>query len=472
MSSELPLHFLVRVNQLEGRIDPSYYIPDIVSKLEELTGSKYPLVKFEEVIESITNGVELRKYDEEGIPYIRFSDMKEDGVDLTNVKRVKLSQSAFPKKIKLKVGDLLLSRSGSLGLAAIVSEDLVDCVLSSHVMRIRLKSNLQVDGNYLVEFLRCSYGQSQIFRKKIGAIVAELDHKAVKSIIIPLPPLEIQNEVVETISEAYEQKKRLLSKANDLIDGIGKEFAQLMRIDYVSFNLHTPNSFSVNFREVKEEGRLDSYYYRPEFRVIVEELNKMTYQVVFLKEILLDIKGGMTPKTTESKHYSTSESGIPFLRVQNVTPEGIIMDDVKYISLEANEKLLKRSQLTPGDVLLTITGRIGDAAVVPQNFGRGNINQHIARLQCKDTVVPGYVAAFLNSFLGKMQILRKSTGGTRVAIDYGAIRSIKIPIPPIEVQEKISLRTDEIKSQAKGLRTEAEKVIPAARRLVEEILVD
>ena len=155
--------------------------------------------------------------------------------------------------------------------------------------------------------------------------------------------------------------------------------------------------------------------------------------------LISDISSGATPKVDEN--YYMDSFGIPFLRVQNVTDEGIDLSDVKFITRDVHNGMLKRSQLKKDDLVFTITGRIGSVAVVPDNF-EGNINQHSVRFQLKKQIVniptnPRYVAIFLNLTLGQSLSLREVTGGTRPALDYKALYSLKIILPPSNIQNHI-----------------------------------
>ena len=122
----------------------------------------------------------------------------------------------------------------------------------------------------------------------------------------------------------------------------------------------------------------------------------MRFDVFNLGVLITDISSGITPKVEED--YYTDSSGIPFLRVQNVTSLGIDLSDTKFIKREVHEGMLLRSQLKKDDLVFTITGRIGSVAVVPDNF-EGNINQHSVRFHLKAqtaniNINPDYVAVF------------------------------------------------------------------------------
>ena len=155
--------------------------------------------------------------------------------------------------------------------------------------------------------------------------------------------------------------------------------------------------------------------------------------------LINDISSGATPKVDENDY--TDASGIPFLRVQNVTDEGIDLSDVKFIKRDVHNSMLKRSQLKKDDLVFTITGRIGSVAVVPSNF-EGNINQHSVRFQLETQITniainPRYVAIFLNLALGQSLSMREVTGGTRPALDYKALYSLKTILPPTNIQNHI-----------------------------------
>ena len=128
--------------------------------------------------------------------------------------------------------------------------------------------------------------------------------------------------------------------------------------------------FILNRSEI--EKRLDPFYYIPQ--IVELETKIKVYNPKSLRDYVVSVSSGATPKTTErEKYYSDKENGIPFLRVQNITEYGLAPFDVKFINSETHQGYLKRSQVSEGDLLITITGRIGSAAVAPKKFS-GNIN--------------------------------------------------------------------------------------------------
>lgn len=147
-----------------------------------------------------------------------------------------------------------------------------------------------------------------------------------------------------------------------------------------------------------------------------------------LRDFIKQMASGATPKITENdKYYSDSINGIPFLRVQNLASEGLEWSDCKYISRETHNGMLKRSQVFSGDLLVKITGvgRMAITSIAPEGF-EGNINQHMVVIKTKEPELNEQIAAFLNSDTGERLASHRSTGGTRPALDYSALRSIPI----------------------------------------------
>ena len=203
------------------------------------------------------------------------------------------------------------------------------------------------------------------------------------------------------------------------------------------------------------EKRLDPFYYIPELLELEKKVLAKTPKK--LRHYIKSIASGATPKTTESeKYYTEKENGIPFLRVQNLSPTGILeFDDCKYINEETHTGMLKRSQVSAGDLLVKITGvgRMAVASVVPEGFN-GNINQHVCIIKTGSKEISETLAAFLNSDIGEKLASRRSTGGTRPALDYPALLSI-----PIIEDKRILQITAKAMDQKQQNEAEAEKLL-------------
>lgn len=203
------------------------------------------------------------------------------------------------------------------------------------------------------------------------------------------------------------------------------------------------------------EKRFDPFFYVPELLELEKKV--LAKKPKKLRDYVKGLASGATPKTTESeKYYAEKENGIPFLRVQNLSPTGVLeFDDCKYINEETHNGMLKRSQVSAGDLLVKITGvgRMAVASVAPEGF-EGNINQHVCVIKTGSKEISETLAAFLNSDIGEKLASRRSTGGTRPALDYPALLSI-----PIIEDKRILQITDKVIAQKQKNEAEADKLL-------------
>ena len=201
------------------------------------------------------------------------------------------------------------------------------------------------------------------------------------------------------------------------------------------------------------EGRLDPYFYQPEFTKLEAHVRRLTSQK--LRDFIVRIAGGSTPDIKRhDEYYTDAHNGVSFIRVQNLSPEGLQLDDCKYVTFNTHNGLLKRSQVSGGDLLVKITGvgRMAVSSVVHYGF-EGNINQHIAAIKTQNYQTSEVLATFLNSDIGEKLASRRSTGGTRPALDYSALKSIPIIYNPqiVEIMQSAYAQKKQKEQEADAL---------------------
>ena len=175
------------------------------------------------------------------------------------------------------------------------------------------------------------------------------------------------------------------------------------------------------------EGRLEPNFYRPSIATLEKKIRSLSSKR--LRSYAQSFAGGATPSKREyEKYYSDSEVGVPFLRVQNLQTTGeLCLDGCIYINEDTHNGLLKRSQVSEGDLLVKITGvgRMAIASVAPKDFV-GNTNQHMVVIKTGDSSISKYLAHYLNLDIIEQIASRHSTGGTRPALDYPSLKNIPI----------------------------------------------
>src|SRR5438876_414062 len=162
-------------------------------------------------------------------------------------------------------------------------------------------------------------------------------------------------------------------------------------------------------------------------------MNTLTsgWKSIKLKELCREITVGFVgPMATEY-----TESGIPFLRSQNILPFRLELSSIKFISPEFHKKLNK-SALHPGDVVVVRTGYPGTACVIPSKLPVSN---------CADLVIfrpssqldPYYLAFIFNSTLGRSHVAGNLVGVAQQHFNVSVAKEMVVNIPPLHTQRKI-----------------------------------
>lgn len=215
------------------------------------------------------------------------------------------------------------------------------------------------------------------------------------------------------------------------------------------------------------EDRFDVDYYLPKYFEIIKKLN--THQVTTLDNLGKVFDG---PFGSNLKSDEYSESGIPIFRVQNVkdgkvyfTPENTV-----YITPEKHKELI-RSEVRSGDVVITKTGWLGNAAVITDNVGVANIRADLAgvRITSKE-ILPEYLAIYVNSHIGKTLIERYNSGSTRGRVVIKNMRQLPIAIPSIKTQQKIVDIMQSAYQKKQELEQEAERLLSSIDTQIEKAL--
>lgn len=179
------------------------------------------------------------------------------------------------------------------------------------------------------------------------------------------------------------------------------------------------------------EGRLDCEFYKPEYMALEKKVRPL--KTSLLRDYVKNLAGGATPNRDEEEKYYTIDAneGIPFIRVQNISEDGLNFNNLKYIKPETHENMLKRSQVKEGDLITKITGvgRMAISAIAPRGFV-GNINQHSVVIKTESEEISEYLATYLNLDFVEKLAKRRSTGGTRPALDYTALQTIPVIYKP------------------------------------------
>ncbi|MFA5774446.1 MAG: N-6 DNA methylase [Ilumatobacteraceae bacterium] len=144
----------------------------------------------------------------------------------------------------------------------------------------------------------------------------------------------------------------------------------------------------------------------------------------------------VSTKITDGAHFTPTytESGVPFLRVTDITQSNT---SKKFIPKDEHNELIKRCRPERGDVLYSKNGTIGIAKLIDWEW-EFSIFVSLALIKPrKDLVDSQYLACFLNTDAAYTQASARSKSGTVTNLHLVDIKTIKIPIPSLAVQHAI-----------------------------------
>ena len=185
-----------------------------------------------------------------------------------------------------------------------------------------------------------------------------------------------------------------------------------------------------------------------------------------IEHICSKIGSGSTPR---GSNYSSK--GIPFFRSQNIYNGGLVYEDIKFISEEVHQTMIG-TEVLPNDLLLNITGgSLGRCAIVPENFQRGNVSQHVCIMRPIFVVSEYFHAFVLSSIFSKSM---KITGSGREGLPKYNLERMFFPLPPLSEQHRIVSEIENwfaLIDQIEKGKLDLQKVIKKAKNKILDLAI-
>lgn len=227
-----------------------------------------------------------------------------------------------------------------------------------------------------------------------GAGLKHISKDYICNIVIPLPPLEIQQTIVD-----------ILYKASGLI--------QLRKAQIEKLDLLVKSQFIEMFGD--------------------PVTNPMGWPVKPISEFTTFLTSG-------SRGWSCyfADIGEMFLTIKNVKDSRISLENIQYVHAPETQEAV-RTKVQEGDLLISITADLGRTGVVTKeiaDFG-AYINQHLSLVRLdKSKVNPLYVSYLLETPAGRCQFESKNQSAVKAGLNFNAINSLMLMIPPIDTQNR------------------------------------
>lgn len=361
-------------------------------------------------------------------PFLRVANVMRGRLDLHEIHEIELFEGEL-EKFRLHVGDLLVVEgNGSpdqIGRAARWHGDIEDCVHQNHLIRVR--PTAAIDSKYLTHYWNAS--RTTEYLRSVASSTSGLyvlTAAKVRSVRIPLPPLEEQRRIVAAIDEQFSR----------LDTGV----AALKRV-----------------RHNLKRMRADSFLHLHDKALLASRPRPMNDLCEFI------VDGDHNPP-------KRTDTGVPYLTAKHVKRGHISVEGASFISQEDFTSVRRRYDPRKGDVLVTCVGTLGEIAVVPDGLTFA-ADRNLAALRPRAEVMSSFLEAMLRS--PRLQkVLTAGSGSTAQPHLYlRDLRQLQVPVPALETQESLVVTLREQLAFADQLEKDVEAALARSERLRASILV-
>ena len=384
----------------------------------------------------------------------------EQGIDLSDVKFITREvHNGMLRRSQLKKDDLAFTITGRIGSVTVIPDNF-EGNINQHSVRFQLNSQMAniTSPRYVAAFLNSTLGRSLSIREATGGTRPALDYKALHSIRIILPPPNIQNHIVSIMKSAYAKQRQKEQESKLILDSIDDYMLAELGIEMPVIEKN--KCFVVQAGEI--EGRIDPLYVKniPHFRSL-----KTSYPLTPLRELL-----------TTKPQYGASEravNGNPntdyrYIRITDLDNYGNLLDDDWQTAEEIDFKYL----LEEDDVLFARSGSAGRAFVYKSIFGQSIFAGYLIRFKFDPTKVnPSFVFHYTLTKIYKLWVHSVQRTTIQANINSKEFQSLQIPLPPLDIQNRIVGEVNKRLAQVAEIRQEGDAVVEAAKEKVEQILL-
>ena len=356
----------------------------------------------------------------DGINWIKIGDTDESMYITKTAQKIK--PEGMKKSRYVKPGDFLLSNSMSFGRPYILKID--GCIHDGWLV-LRDENNV-FDKKFLYYYLSAPITYEKFKSMAVGGVVNNLNSDMVRKIRVPLPSKQEQRDIADSldkITNLHFLRKQQLAKLDELV--------------------------KARFVEMFGDAKLNPYDF---------PCNSLSEYILFL--------------TSGSRGWSRyfTDSGEYFITIKNVKNCRITLQDVQYVTPPDNAEA-KRTKVQENDLLISITADLGRTGVVTKRIAEHGayINQHLTciRLNLKKAN-PIYVAYYMESDAGKEQFASKNQSAVKAGLNFNAINSLKLVVPPLSLQNDFAAFVERVDQQKQAVQQSLEKLELMKKALMQE----
>ena len=400
--------------------------------------------------------------EKDGIPFILPSQITEVypkvGKFISPATKVNIEDT------RVERGQVLLTRSGTIGIVSYVSKTLENQSLSDDVIRIKATEYPA----YVYAYLKSRIGRLLVVTNNYGAVVKHIEPEHLNTVLIPNPPSILKQEIHDLVEESF----KLRDESNDLLDAaqiLLKEALELPSIEVLHEQAKQFNetasvlNYSVSLNEIHD--RLDGSYYVPVVDVIERHITRKAEEIVKVGNSRIS-QSVILPDRFK-RIYVEEGNGAVFFGVKQL--HELDPSNKKYLSIGRHkDRIADDLKIHANSTLVTRSGTIAKVSIVPKHWEGWIPNEHVIRVVPLDDTIAGYLYAWLSSVYAYPLILRYTYGAVVDEINDEQVSEVVVPL----LRDKNTQgRINEMVLEANRKRTEAYNLEQKALRVLDEKVI-
>jgi type I restriction enzyme, S subunit len=364
-----------------------------MSKLEELIAELCPggveYKTFGEIA-TILRGASPRPIknfitsDEDGVNWIKIGDVAVGSKYVTHANE-KITAKGAEKSRKVKKGDFILSNSMSFGRPYILAID--GCIHDGWLAISDFNDTFVTD--FLYYLLNSTAVQQEMAKRaSFGGAVQNLNADIVKSLMLPIPPLPVQSEIVRILDNFTEITAELTAELT----------ARKKQYEYYRSEILRSSKLA----ETKTLGEVCDFVRGPFGGSLKKEIFTRDGYAVY-----------------EQQHAIYGKFQFRYF-----------VDEQKF-------KEMRRFEVKPGDLIMSCSGTMGEIAIIPADAPEGIINQALLKLTPKEGVNNRFLKYCFEDSIAAQMNSNARGGAIKNVASVAVLKDIEIQIPSIDEQLRI-----------------------------------
>lgn len=347
-------------------------------------------------------------YVDDGVRFLRTSDIDDEG-RLSTEGAVYLPRETVSEYI-LKTGDLLISRSGTLGRTLHYQNKLHgECAYAGYLVRFEPSSRLHPQFAYY--FTKSKSFQQWLSFSAIQSTIGNINGQKYANMPLPVPQIEEQRAIAAFLDQEAAKLDALMAKKEQLIELLQeKRTALITQAVTKGLDPNVPMKDS----GVEWLGKIPAHWEAKRLWHLTPSDRRIMYGIV--------LPG------------PNVDAGVPIVKGGDVSSERLHVDMLNKTTFEIESGYV-RSRLRGGDLVYAIRGSIGDVAVVPEELTGANITQDAARISYTTATHGRWLLYVLKCAAIFAQLEAGALGATIKGVNIRDLKRALVPVPP-QIEQK------------------------------------